>query len=144
MSAPPPIRILLGKVGLDGHDRGAKTVAIALAAAGYEVVYTGLRQSPEMIVSTALQEDVDAIGLSLLSGAHLEVMERVCALLESSGVKRDVVVMLGGNIPLRDHVQLRAMGVDGIFPGSSSFGDIAAWLRDEVIARRAEHIRIER
>lgn len=127
-----PIRVLVGKVGLDGHDRGAKTVALALRNAGFEVVYVGLRQTPEMIVSAALQEDVDAIGISLLSGAHNEVMERICELLGEAGAA-DMLVILGGNIPERDHARLATAGVDAIFSTSSSFTDIAEWLREHAL-----------
>jgi methylmalonyl-CoA mutase, C-terminal domain len=132
--------VLIGKVGLDGHDRGAKAVAFALRDAGFEVTYTGLRQTPEMIVAVAIEEDVDAIGISLLSGAHLEVMERLCTLLRDEGMAHDTVVMLGGNVPSRDHPALRAMGVDGIFPTSSRFENIAAWLRQAVSERRNKEV----
>lgn len=132
-----PIRVLVGKVGLDGHDRGAKAVAFALRDAGFEVSYTGLRQTPEMIVSAALEEDVDAIGISLLSGAHMEIMQRLGELLREAGLAEDVVVLLGGNIPTRDHARLVEAGVHGIFPTSSKFDDIAAWLREAVAERRA-------
>jgi methylmalonyl-CoA mutase cobalamin-binding domain/chain len=132
---PAPIRVVVAKVGLDGHDRGAKTVALALRDAGYEVVYAGLRQTPESVVATVVDEGADALGVSLLSGAHLEVMARVCALLDEAGA--DTVVMLGGNVPRRDHEELRRYGVDGIFPTGANYDEIAAWLRQEVTARRA-------
>lgn len=131
-----PIRVVIAKVGLDGHDRGAKAVAVALQRAGFEVIYTGLRQTPEAVVATALQEDAAVIGVSLLSGAHREAMGRICALLEQSGAKTELAVMVGGNIPERDHADLRAMGVDGIFPTGSRFDDIAEWIR-ETVAQRA-------
>ena len=133
---PSPIRVVVAKVGLDGHDRGAKTVALALRDAGYEVIYAGLRQTPESVVATVVDEGAEALGVSLLSGAHLEVMARVCALLEEAGAG-ETVVMLGGNVPRRDHEELRRAGVDGIFPTGSSYDEIAAWLRGEVAVRRA-------
>lgn len=112
-------RILIGKPGLDGHDRGAKVIARALRDAGMEVIYTGLRQTPEMIVEAALQEDVDAIGLSILSGAHMSLMPRIMELLQQEEML-DVPVFLGGIVPDQDVALLREMGVAGIFgPGAS-------------------------
>ena len=112
-------RILVGKPGLDGHDRGVKVVARALRDAGMEVIYTGLRQTPDMIVETALQEDVDGIGLSILSGAHLPLMERIMDLLRENEMS-DIPVFLGGIIPDEDIPALEAMGVRAIFgPGTS-------------------------
>ena len=102
MAEDRPIRVLIAKPGLDGHDRGAKVVARALRDAGMEVIYTGIRQTPEMIAEAALQEDVDAIGLSILSGAHLEIFPRVLQLLEENGLG-DVVIFAGGTIPLEDY-----------------------------------------
>jgi methylmalonyl-CoA mutase C-terminal domain/subunit len=114
------IRVLIAKPGLDGHDRGAKVVARALRDAGMEVIYTGLRQSPEQIVSAASQEDVDAVGLSILSGAHLPICRRVIELLREQGMQ-DVRVFLGGIIPSQDIPELKAMGVAEVFlPGSST------------------------
>jgi methylmalonyl-CoA mutase, C-terminal domain len=114
------IRVLIAKPGLDGHDRGAKVVARALRDAGMEVIYTGLRQSPEQIVSAAAQEDVDAVGLSILSGAHLPICRRVIELLEERGMK-DVRVFVGGIIPAQDIPELKKMGVAEVFlPGSST------------------------
>ena len=120
--APPgrKLRVLIAKPGLDGHDRGAKVVARALRDAGMEVIYTGLRQSPEQIVSAAAQEDVDAVGLSILSGAHLPICRRVIELLKEQGMK-DVRVFLGGIIPAQDIPELKKMGVAEVFlPGSST------------------------
>ena len=112
-------RVLLAKPGLDGHDRGVKVVARALRDAGMEVIYTGLRQTPEMIVEAALQEDVDAIGMSILSGAHLPLTERVMALLETNDMM-DVPVFLGGIIPDDDIVTLKKLGVTAVFgPGTN-------------------------
>ena len=112
------IRVVIAKPGLDGHDRGAKVIARALRDAGMEVIYTGLRQTPEQIVAAALQEDADVIGLSILSGAHMHICPRVMELLEERGLD-DVVVLVGGIIPDVDIPKLRAAGVRGIFlPGS--------------------------
>jgi methylmalonyl-CoA mutase C-terminal domain/subunit len=114
------IRVLVAKPGLDGHDRGAKVVARALRDAGMEVVYTGLRQSPEQIVAAAAQEDVDAIGLSILSGAHLPICQRVIELLKARGMT-DVKVFVGGIIPSQDIPELKAIGVVDVFlPGAST------------------------
>jgi methylmalonyl-CoA mutase, C-terminal domain len=135
------LRVVVAKVGLDGHDRGAKAVALALRDAGMEVVYTGLRQTPESTVQVVLQEDADVLGVSLLSGAHLEVMERVCALLRGAGAD-DVVVLLGGNVPRRDHARLRELGVDAIFPTGSTFDDIVGWLTEHVPARHGTEERV--
>lgn len=128
-------RVVVAKVGLDGHNRGAKTVALALRDAGMEVIYTGLRQTPESVVSIVVQEDANVLGVSLLSGAHLEIMTRICALLESNGAT-DVLVMVGGNIPERDHAQLRAAGVHGIFPTDSTFPEIISWIDDQIERRQ--------
>ena len=114
------IRVLIAKVGLDGHDRGAKVVARALRDAGMEVIYTGLRQSPEQIVAAAAQEDADAIGLSILSGAHLSICRRILDLLQEKGMA-GIKVFLGGIIPAQDIADLKAMGVVEVFlPGSST------------------------
>lgn len=123
------LRILIGKPGLDGHDRGAKVVARALRDAGMEVIYTGLRQTPEMIVEAALQEDVDAIGLSILSGAHLPLMERVMALLKEEDMG-DVPIFLGGIIPDEDVPQLKALGVTAVFGPGSSIDEIVTFVQE--------------
>src|SRR5476651_1879686 len=113
------IRVLVAKPGLDGHDRGAKVIARALRDAGMEVIYTGLRQTPEMIVEAALQEDVDVIGLSILSGAHMALTPRSFALMKANGME-DVKLVIGGIVPDEDIPALEAMGVSGIFgPGAS-------------------------
>ena len=118
MPANRKIRVLVAKPGLDGHDRGAKIIARALRDAGMEVIYTGLRQTPEMIVEAALQEDVDVIGLSILSGAHLSLTGRIMELMKQNDLA-DVKVILGGIIPEEDHAALYTMGVSAIFgPGS--------------------------
>ena len=112
------IRVVIAKPGLDGHDRGAKVIARALRDAGMEVIYTGLRQTPEMIVSAALQEDADVIGLSILSGAHMHICPRIMELLKAQGLD-DVLVVIGGIIPDQDLQKLHAMGVKGVFiPGT--------------------------
>lgn len=116
--AATPLRVLIGKVGLDGHDRGVKLIARALRDAGMEVIYTGLHQTPEQVVSTAIQEDVDAIGLSILSGAHNTLFLRILELLKEQSAE-DIVLFGGGIIPDEDHVTLKAAGVKALFgPGA--------------------------
>ena len=122
------IRVLVAKPGLDGHDRGAKVVARALRDAGMEVIYTGLRQTPEMIAEAALQEDVDVVGLSILSGAHMALTPRVMELLRSNG-QTHVKVFLGGIIPDEDMQQLKEMGVAGVFGPGASTEDIVRDVR---------------
>lgn len=128
-------RVLIGKPGLDGHDRGAKVTARALRDAGMEIIYTGLRQTPEMIVEAALQEDVDAIGLSILSGAHMPLMERIMQLMGENEMQ-DVPVFLGGIIPDDDIPRLEAMGVTGVFGPGSSLDDIIDSFRAAISARQ--------
>ena len=133
-----PVRVLIAKVGLDGHDRGAKVVAAALRDAGMEVVYTGLRKSPEAVVRAADEEDVDAVGVSILSGAHGTVLPRVRALLDAADMA-GVLLFAGGTIPPDDaEAMLSAGTVDQVFTPGASLGDIAAALRSAVHARRAE------
>jgi methylmalonyl-CoA mutase C-terminal domain/subunit len=129
-------RVLIAKPGLDGHDRGAKVTARALRDAGMEVIYTGLRQTPEMVVEAALQEDVDAIGLSILSGAHMPLMARVLELLAANEMS-DVPVFLGGIIPDEDADQLRQMGVTAVFGPGASLDDVIAAFNAAIAARRA-------
>ena len=124
-----PIRVLIAKPGLDGHDRGAKVVALALRDAGFEVIYTGLHQTVDQIVEAALQEDVDVIGLSILSGAHLPIARKLMEKMGEADIT-DKVVLIGGNIPERDVDALKALGVAGVFPTGSSFEDIAAFIRE--------------
>src|SRR3990172_4692928 len=124
-----PIRVLVAKPGLDGHDRGAKVVALALRDAGFEVIYTGLHQTVEQIVEAATQEDVDVIGLSILSGAHLPISKKLMAKLREAKMD-DVLVMVGGNIPERDIAPLKELGVAGVFPTGSRFEDIAVFIRE--------------
>jgi methylmalonyl-CoA mutase C-terminal domain/subunit len=130
-----PIRVLVAKAGLDGHDRGAKVVAAALRDAGFEVVYTGLRQTPEMIVDAAIQEDVDAVGLSIHSGAHMTLFPRVLALLKERGAGH-VIVTGGGIIPPADAEALRVLGVGRLFGPGTPTRDLIDYLRQTVAARR--------
>jgi methylmalonyl-CoA mutase C-terminal domain/subunit len=126
-----PIRVLVAKPGLDGHDRGAKIIARALRDAGMEVIYTGLRQTPEMIVNAALQEDVQVIGLSILSGAHNEIVPRILELLREKEMT-DVLVVVGGIIPGEDADALKRAGVAGVFQPGSSLEDIVTFIRTSV------------
>ncbi len=128
------LRILVGKPGLDGHDRGARIIARTLRDAGYEVIYTGLHQTPEMIVATALQEDVDAIGLSILSGAHNTLFKRVVDLLKEKGLE-DITVFGGGIIPEEDIAYLKGIGVKGIFTPGTSLETILEFIKKEVKPR---------
>jgi methylmalonyl-CoA mutase C-terminal domain/subunit len=123
-----PIRVLVAKVGLDGHDRGAKVIATALRDAGMEVIYTGLRQTPEMVVSAALQEDVDAIGISILSGAHMTVFPKIIHLMKEKGMN-DVLLTGGGIIPDDDMKTLNDMGVGKLFAPGTNTRDIADYIR---------------
>ena len=125
------IRVLVAKPGLDGHDRGAKVVARALRDAGMEVIYTGIRQTPEMIVEAALQEDVDVIGLSILSGAHMALCPRITELLRAQGMN-GVVVLVGGIIPSEDIPALNALGITGVFGPGTNTADIVEFIRREV------------
>jgi len=130
----PKIRILIAKPGLDGHDRGAKVVARALRDAGYEVIYTGLHQTPEMIASAAIQEDVDAIGISILSGAHNVLLPRLMQDLRQEGVT-DIKVFAGGIIPDEDIPGLQAAGIAAIFTPGTTLEEIVKWVRDHVKPR---------
>ena len=123
-----PIRVLVAKPGLDGHDRGAKVIARALRDAGMEVIYTGLRQTPEMIVNAALQEDVQAIGLSILSGAHMAIVPRVMELLAEKDM-RDVLVIVGGIVPGEDAAALKQLGVAAVFQPGASLDTIVEFIR---------------
>lgn len=125
------IRVLVAKPGLDGHDRGAKVVARALRDAGMEVVYTGIRQTPEMIAEAALQEDVDVVGLSILSGAHMVLVPRVLAALREQGLG-DVLVVVGGIVPEEDAAALQAQGVAAVFGPGTPTADIARFLRERL------------
>jgi len=125
------IRVLLAKPGLDGHDRGAKVIARALRDAGMEVIYTGLRQTPEQIVNAAMQEDVDAIGLSILSGAHMHLFPRILTLMQESKMD-DVLVFAGGIIPERDAASLKEMGIAEVFPPGSSLQTIVEFVKTHI------------
>lgn len=130
-----PIRVLVAKVGLDGHDRGAKVIATALRNAGMEVIYTGLRQTPEMVVNAALQEDVDAIGISILSGAHMTVFPKVFELLKEKRMN-DVLLTGGGIIPEDDMKQLNKMGIGKLFAPGTTTIEIAGYITDWVKKNR--------
>jgi len=123
-----PLRVLVAKVGLDGHDRGAKVIATALRNKGMEVIYTGLRQTPEMVVNAALQEDVDAIGVSILSGAHMTVFPKLITLMKEKDMN-DVLLTGGGIIPEDDMKSLNAMGVGKLFPPGTDTADIAEYIK---------------
>ncbi len=128
------IRVLIAKPGLDGHDRGAKVIARALRDAGMEVIYTGLRQTPEMIAEAALQEDVDVVGLSILSGAHLALVPRIREVMTASGLT-DVPLLVGGIIPEDDKAKLHELGVTGIFGPGTNTDDIATFIRQLIQAK---------
>ena len=135
MSGERKVRILIAKPGLDGHDRGAKVIARAFRDAGFEVIYTGLRQTPEMVVNAAIQEDVDVIGLSCLSGAHMHLFPRIMELLREKGAG-DILVFGGGTIPDEDIPKLKKMGMAEIFTPGASTQDAIAFVRQSVKARR--------
>jgi methylmalonyl-CoA mutase C-terminal domain/subunit len=122
------IRVLVAKPGLDGHDRGAKIIARAFRDAGFEVIYTGLRQTPEQVVNAALQEDVDVVGLSVLSGAHMTLCPRIMELMKKEGLN-DVMVVIGGIIPDQDVPKLKSLGISEIFQPGASTEDIVAYVR---------------
>lgn len=130
-----PIRVLVAKVGLDGHDRGAKVIATSLRDAGMEVIYTGLRQTPEMVVNSALQEDVDAIGVSILSGAHMTVFKKIIHLMKEKEMD-DVLLTGGGIIPDEDMKELNEMGVGKLFPPGTTTNAIADYIKDWVKQNR--------
>lgn len=129
------IRVLLAKPGLDGHDRGAKVVAHALRDAGMEVIYTGLHQTVPSIISQAVQEDVDVIGLSIMSGAHIPICRKLMQQIRAEGLD-SVLVVVGGVIPSRDVAAMKELGVAGIFPGGSRFEEIAGFIRRSVEEKR--------
>lgn len=136
MSKPGKLRLLVGKVGLDGHDRGAKIIARALRDAGFEVIYTGLHQSPEMVVATAIQEDVDAVSLSILSGAHNYLFPKVIELLREKGCG-SIPVFGGGIIPESDIASLKQAGVQELFTPGASTAEIVEWVRANIQSRRS-------
>lgn len=133
--ADRPIRVLVAKPGLDGHDRGAKVVARALRDAGMEVIYTGIRQTPEMIAEAAMQEDVDVVGLSILSGAHMDLFPRIVEQLKQKQLD-DVLLVAGGIIPDEDMPTLKQLGFAGVFGPGTSTQDIAAFIRKEIAVKR--------
>ncbi|MET8541483.1 MULTISPECIES: cobalamin B12-binding domain-containing protein [Streptomycetaceae] len=133
MSVSGPIRVVVAKPGLDGHDRGAKVIARALRDAGMEVIYTGLHQTPEQVVDTAIQEDADGIGLSILSGAHMTLCARVLELLKERDAE-DIKVFCGGIIPDEDIAELKAMGVADIFTPGTPTRDVVAWVESNLRA----------
>jgi methylmalonyl-CoA mutase C-terminal domain/subunit len=131
-----PVRVLVAKVGLDGHDRGAKVIATALRDAGMEVIYTGLRQTPEMVVNAALQEDVDAIGISILSGAHMTVLPKVFQLMKEKQMN-DVLLTGGGIIPEEDMKNLQSMGIGRLFAPGAATSEIAEYIKQWVKQNRS-------
>ncbi|MFH1681379.1 MAG: cobalamin B12-binding domain-containing protein [Candidatus Eisenbacteria bacterium] len=131
-----PIRVLVAKVGLDGHDRGVKVVASALRDAGMEVIYTGLHQTPEKVVQAALEEDVDVVAISILSGAHMTLFPRVLGLLKEGGGER-ILLCGGGIIPEKDERDLYKLGVGRLFGPGTDTGEIVAYLKEEIARRRA-------
>jgi methylmalonyl-CoA mutase C-terminal domain/subunit len=141
MSEPPTeaeggrkIRVVVAKPGLDGHDRGAKIIARALRDAGMEVIYTGLHQTPEQIAATVIQEDADAVGLSILSGAHMTLVPKVVELLREQGVD-DVLITVGGTIPAEDAPELKKLGIAGVFTPGASTDEIVEFIRSAVVER---------
>lgn len=132
------VRILIAKPGLDGHDRGAKVIARALRDAGFEVIYTGLRQTPQMIAEAALQEDVDFVGLSILSGAHLELVSKIREVMDENDLK-DVPLLIGGIIPDADKPALGAMGVQGVFGPGTNIDTIVSRINEIIAGRHASH-----
>jgi methylmalonyl-CoA mutase, C-terminal domain len=133
------IRVLIGKPGLDGHDRGAKVVAHALREAGMEVIYTGLHKTVDQIVQTAIQEDVDVIGLSIMSGAHIPILEKLMKQVKAEHLE-DRLVVVGGVIPNRDIPKLQKLGVSGVFPGGVPFTDIVNFIDTHVTNRQGDDL----
>ncbi len=142
MQKKRPIRVLIAKAGLDGHDVGAKVVIQKLRNAGMEVIYTGLRQSIEQIVSAAVQEDVDVLGLSVLSGSHLEIGQELMAMLRTKGI-RDILILMGGIIPREDIPLLKSQGIEGVFPVHSTLEEIEQFIGEQVSRRRGETLNQE-
>jgi len=125
------IKVLIAKPGLDGHDRGAKVVAHALKEAGMEVIYTGLHKTVDQIIDTAIQEDVDVIGLSIMSGAHIPIMEKMSKKIKEKGLE-DKVIVIGGVVPSKDIPKLKEFGADAVFPGGTPFSEIISFLKGNV------------
>ena len=132
---PNPVRVLVAKPGLDGHDRGAKVIARALRDAGMEVIYTGIRQTPQMIIQAAIQEDVEVLGISILSGAHLEILPGIMDLMRENDLD-DVLVILGGIVPEADRQTLAEMGVSAVFGPGTSTGEIVEFIHSNLPERR--------
>ena len=132
---PNPVRVLVAKPGLDGHDRGAKVIARALRDAGMEVIYTGIRQTPQMIIQAAIQEDVEVLGVSILSGAHLEILPGIMDLMRENALD-DVLVILGGIVPEADRQTLAEMGVSAVFGPGTSTGEIVEFIHSNLPERR--------
>lgn len=139
MSSEKRIKVIVAKLGLDGHDRGAKVIARALKDAGMEVVYTGLRQTPEQIVKAAIQEDADVIGISILSGAHLELIPHITKLMKENHID-DVVLVVGGVIPPQDIQTLKNMGVDHVFIPGSNLKEISEFIKEAVTKKRGQKL----
>jgi methylmalonyl-CoA mutase C-terminal domain/subunit len=139
MSTEKRIKVVVAKLGLDGHDRGAKVIARALKDAGMEVEYTGLRQTPEQIVKTAVQEDADVIGISILSGAHLELVPHITKLMRENQLE-NVVLVVGGVIPPQDIKTLKDMGVDQVFMPGSNLKEIADFIKEAVAKKRGQRV----
>jgi methylmalonyl-CoA mutase C-terminal domain/subunit len=139
MSSEKRIKVIVAKLGLDGHDRGAKVIARALKDAGMEVVYTGLRQTPEQIVKAAIQEDADVIGISILSGAHLELIPHITKLMKENHID-DVVLVVGGVIPPQDIQTLKNMGVDHVFIPGSNLKEISEFIKEAVAKKRGQKL----
>ena len=133
-----PLKVLIAKPGLDGHDVGAKIVARALMDAGFEVIYTGLRQTPELIVHAAIQEDVDVIGVSILSGAHMTLFPKIHNLLKEKGVRDNMILFGGGIIPVEDIMELEKMGIDKLFTPGATTEEAVAFVREAVAGHRKD------
>ena len=140
MNERRPIRVLIAKPGLDGHDVGAKVIVNRLRNAGMEVIYTGLRQSTDKIISAAIQEDVDVLGLSILSGSHVELCQELMEGFRGKGI-RDILVIVGGIIPREDSPVLKKCGVDGVFPVHSTLEGVENFIREQVAKKRGEGLR---
>ena len=134
---PANIKVLLAKLGLDGHDRGVKVIARAMRDAGMEVVYMGMRVTPDQVAQTALQEDVDVVGISILSGAHMRLMPRLTKALQDRSISEDVLLMVGGTIPEDDVQSLKSMGVQGVFPVGSFTTDMTDFITENVSQGRS-------
>ena len=135
MTTPKPTKVILAKLGLDGHDRGVKVIAKALEKAGMDVVYMGMRVTPEQVVDRAQQEDADVIGVSLLSGAHKPLMSKLMKAVDEREMRGETLILLGGTVPDRDIEALQEIGVDGVFPVGSSLRDIQAFIKERLAGK---------